>query len=64
MTGASPFPRHWAYDYRGHLIAKSVAEAPSNGSCRPPSCAAAAHQIDRAALARLAEQHHREDTDR
>jgi hypothetical protein len=23
MTGASPFPRHWVYDHRGHLIAKS-----------------------------------------
>jgi hypothetical protein len=29
-----------------------------------PEISAAAHQIDRGALACLAEQHHREDTDR
>ena len=23
MTGASPFPRHWVYDHRGQLLAKS-----------------------------------------
>jgi hypothetical protein len=23
VTCASPFPRHWVYDHRGHLIAKS-----------------------------------------
>ena len=23
MTGASPFPRHWVYDHRGQLVAKS-----------------------------------------
>jgi hypothetical protein len=23
MTGASPFPRHWIYDYQGKLVAKS-----------------------------------------
>ena len=23
MTGASPFPRHWIYDHRGQLVAKS-----------------------------------------